>query len=303
MGVEVSQLRFFEMTTNHRLSIGFAFCLAVFAWSYWPTLVELEGSWGREPDYSHGYFVLPLALYFLWLRRDTFPAGFISPDWGGLLLIAASVLLRFVGLRFFLGISIEGWSMLVWVAGMAWLFGGQKFLRWSLPAIAFLFFMIPLPYRAERMLSLPLQRVATVISTTTLQLLGQPAFAEGNTIILGDEQLEVAQACSGLRILVGIIALAFAFVIATRRPIWERVTLVVSSLPIALVANSCRIVTTGLLYQYSTGDVARKFAHDLSGWFMIPLAVMLFALLMKYCDKLFNTVEVAKMEFLKQQMR
>jgi hypothetical protein len=81
--------------------------------------------------------------------------------------------------------------------------------------------MIPLPFRLETMLSLPLQRVATDVSCWVLQCLSQPALAEGNTILLNDFRFEVAQACSGLRIFVGIAALAFAFIVIVRRPCWQ----------------------------------------------------------------------------------
>jgi exosortase len=152
--------------------------------------------------------------------------------------------------------------------------------------------MIPLPWRVERWLSLPLQRIATKISSFGLQLLGQPALAEGNTILLGDYQLEVEEACSGLRIFVGIVALAFAYVVIVRRPLWERVLLLASVLPIALVANATRIVATGLLYQWVSGEAAHKFSHDVSGWVMIPFAAALFGLVLWYLDKLVREVEL-----------
>jgi exosortase len=142
------------------------------------------------------------------------------------------------------------------------------------------------------MLSLPLQRVATKISCWVLQTLGQPALAEGNMILLGETQLEVGQACSGLRIFVGIFALAFAYVIIVRRPWWEKALLFASIIPIALIANSARIVTTGLLWQYTSGEIATKFSHDVAGWVMIPLAAGLFALVLWYLGKAVREVEV-----------
>ena len=151
--------------------------------------------------------------------------------------------------------------------------------------------MIPLPFRLEQALSLPLQGFATKLSCWALQFLGQPALAEGNTILLGDARLEVAQACSGLRIFVGIFALAYAYVVLVRRSWWIKGMLLASVIPIALIANSTRIVVTGLLNQYISGEAAHEFTHDMSGWIMIPFAALLFAIVLWYLGKLIREVD------------
>ena len=182
-------------------------------------LAGLVHAWNSEPDYSHGFFVAPLAILFLWARREQFPGDGRRQSWtsvAGLGLIAASVAVRAIGAHFYLD-ALDGWSILPWVAGVVLLLAGWKVFWWSLPSIAFLWFMVPLPFRVERWLSLPLQGAATKLSCWILQALGQPALAEGHTIILGDNQLEVEQACSGLRIFVGIVALAFVYAILMRR--------------------------------------------------------------------------------------
>ncbi len=264
--------------------------LVSFVWAYWPTLVKMVGAWERQPDYSHGYFVVPLALYFCWARRDHFPGTSVQFAWQGLALILLSVVIRIAGVRYYVD-AVDAWSMIVWIAGVVWLLGGWRVSLWASPSIGFLLFMIPLPWSAERMLSLPLQRVATKLSTWALQVLGQPAIAEGSTIWLDEYRLEVEQACSGLRIFVGIFALAFAYVVLARRTWWERGLLLLSALPIALVANSTRIVVTGLLYRWVSGDAAHKFTHDISGYVMIPYAAALFALVLWYCGHITREVQ------------
>lgn len=264
---------------------------AVLFWAYWPTLVELVRAWEREPDYSHGYFVAPLALYFLWYRRDQCPSASWKLAWGGAGLILLSIAIRWAGAFFYID-SVDGWSIPFWVLGVVWLFWGRQVAWWAAPSAAFLWFMVPLPWRMERWLSLPLQGIATKLSTATLQFLGQPALAAGHTILLEEQQLEVVDACSGLRIFVGIFALAFAYVICVRRPWWERGLLLLSALPVALVANATRIVVTGLLYQYASGEAARKFSHDASGWASILFAALLFAGVLWYIGKLFREVEL-----------
>jgi len=264
--------------------------LAVFAWAYGPTLIALVGDWNREPDYSHGYLVVPLAAFFLWVRRDRFPGITARPAWAGLSLIAASGVMRLVAARFYIE-AIDAWSIIPWVAGSVWLLCGWRTLAWAGPAIGFLWFMVPLPFRAEHMLSYPLQGVATNLSCVILQGLGQPALAEGHTILLGEHQLEVASACSGLRVLMSTVALAFACMIVMRRTWWENVLLLASTIPIALAANSLRIVLTALLARHVSGEAAGQFAHDFAGWVMIPLAAVLFGTILWYLDRLFHSVE------------
>ena len=274
-------------------SVGGVILAAAFFWAYWPTLAGLVDSWNREPDYSHGFFVPLLAIWFLWARRDLFPGmdrGALDVVFG-LGLIAASVAVRALGAHFYLD-ALDGWSILPWVGGAVLLLAGRKVFWWSLPSIAFLWFMVPLPYRVERWLSLPLQGMATKLSCWVLQALGQPALSEAHVIILGDNRLEVEQACSGLRIFMGITALAFAYVILMRRSWWEKSLLLCSTVPIALIANAARIVATGLLYQYTSGEAAKKFSHDAAGWVMIVFAAGLFGLVLWYLSRLVEEVEV-----------
>lgn len=272
-----------------RLVVGGA-VLATGVWAYYPTLVEMVTAWEREPDYSHGFLVLPMALLFLWLKRGSFP-GFGASSWiSGVLLLLASVGVRLFAGAFFYE-AIDGWSMVLWLAGCVGILFGSAVLRWSGPSIAFLIFMVPLPFRVEGMLSLPLQGVATKLSCWGLQLLGQPAIAEGNTILLGDHHLEIAQACSGLRLFVSILALAFVYLMLVRRTWWEKLLLLASVIPIAILANSTRIIATGLLYEFASTETAKHFSHDFAGWAMIPLAALLFWIVLWYLGKLFREQE------------
>src|SRR5207247_7196048 len=68
-------------------------CVSVGVWAYWPTIFELVTMWNREPDYSHGYLVVPLALAFLWMRRNSYPGLQSSSPLLGLALLGASLAL------------------------------------------------------------------------------------------------------------------------------------------------------------------------------------------------------------------
>jgi exosortase len=272
------------------LLVGGGLVLAATGWAYWPVLVDMVQQWIDVPDYSHGFLVLPLALFFLWSRRSKISAADLQPNlWGAAVLLAVSAL-RYAASLYFLG-PLDAWTLPLWIAGAVLLVFGWRCLWWSLPAVVFLWFMIPLPFSAERLLSLPLQRIATKLSTMVLVTLGQPALSEGNTIWIGDNQLGIEEACSGLRILMGIYALAFAFVLFSSWTWWQKCLVLVAALPIAIISNVTRVVVTGLLYQYSTSEAARHFMHDLSGLVMIPFAAALFWLFLIYLDRLFPEVE------------
>jgi len=272
------------------LGAALALAFAFFAWAYGPTFVGLVTAWNRESDNSHGFFVIPLSIYFLYARRDLFPEVEWRVHWAGLGIVALACGVRIAGSLYSLD-SLDGWSIPLWFAGACFLAGGWPLLRWSMPSLVFLLFMVPLPFRIETALSVPLQKMAALLSTFMLQVLAQPAITEGNTIMLGGQELEVERACSGLRMFIGTAALAAVYIVLTRRVWWQQVLLAVSLGPIALLANSLRITATGLLFQFASGDVARKFSHDAAGWLMIPLAGAFFAAMLWYLDRVIVRVE------------
>jgi exosortase len=259
---------------------------SAFLWANWASLGELVATWDREPDYSHGYLVGPIAAIILWTRRDRFPESSCVPGWGGFALLALSLLLAFAGEQYFLN-PLVFWAMILWIGGVVWVLGGWRVFVWALPAIMFLIFMVPLPFRAETWLSGPLQRIATLLSSWALQLLGQPAFAEGNTIYLGMTQIEVEHACSGLRMLVMITALVAACAILVCRNWPERLFLVLCIVPVSMFANCVRIVATGLAYQYLSSEASKAIMHDVAGWIVVPVAAATLGTALFYWRRLF----------------
>jgi exosortase len=124
----------------------------------------------------------------------------------------------------------------------------------------------------------PMQRLATVSSTFLLQTLGLTAGAEGNTIVLEGGRIGVVEACNGLGILFTFLATASAVALIADRPAWQKGLVVLSAVPIALVANITRITATGFLHETVGGPTADMVYHDLAGWLMMPFAlVMLWA--------------------------
>jgi len=244
-------------------------------WEFWPILVAMAERWSHDPRYAHGYLVPMFSLAMLWMRRSQMPGEELRASSRGLAFIALGAAILLIG-GYFRVASIEGLAILAYLAGVAMVLGGWPALRWSWPSIMFLVFMIPLPWSVENALGPPLQWLATLASTFTLQTLGFMAFAEGNVIQLNDAKIGVVEACSGLSMLITFIALSVGMALVVSRPVLDRIVLVLSAIPVALLANIARITLTGVLHETIGGQIADKFYHDLAGWVMIPFALVLY---------------------------
>ena len=240
-------------------------------WSYWPTLGEMATRWTHDPRYSHGYLVPVFALYLLWSRRHL-RSDHLGSRWMGVILIAAGCALRWLGAYCYIS-WFEAISLLVSLTGLVALCCGWAALPWAWPSLAFLIFMVPLPYRAETALGFPLQRMATEASTYALQVFGLPAFSSGNTIVIDDFRIGIIDACNGLGMSYMFLALSVAAAVIVRRPLADRLLLIASAIPIALAMNVARIVATGLLHVMIGRRVADAVYHDLAGWLMMLLAL------------------------------
>ena len=261
-------------TANWRRLFGPVLPLAAcLAWAYWPTLVDMAERWLNDPQYTHGWLVPAFSAYLLWSRRPLIPmseAAHRQRVWGfGILVLATA--LRLAGAVLFLP-WLDAISLLPSLAALVVLLGGWAVIRWSWPAIAFLAFMPPLPYRLHSR-SAGRQQIATRASTYLLQTVGVPATAEGNVIILNTTRLGVVEACSGLSMLVTFFALATA--VALRRP---------TPLAGQAVDRRQRGADRGRVEcrpDYSDGRAFRSGArpsrqlvfHDLAGWLMMPVAL------------------------------
>jgi exosortase len=259
--------------------------LVTLLWAFWTTLAEAAQRWGHDPQYSHGYLVPIFAAALLWLRRERLHGADLTPTWWGLAILLAGVTLRLAGVHFYF-VWLDPIALLPCLAGVVLLLGGWSAWRWAWPAVGFLFFMIPLPYRVEVSMAGPLQRIATISSTFLLQTIGLPAIAEGNVILLNDVELGIVEACSGLRMLVIFFALSTAVALLTNRRLGDRLIIVASAIPIALVTNVLRITVTGILHDTVGSDIANAVFHDLAGWLMMPVALGFLALELKLLSAL-----------------
>src|SRR5260370_17049868 len=180
--------------------VSFAVLTACLMWGYWATFGVLSERWAQDPQYSHGWLVPFFAGVVLWMRRDHFPGTSSAARMWGLALLIVGGGLRVAGAVLYYQ-SLDFLSLIPMVAGVALLCFGWPVLRWSLPAILFLAFMLPLPFTVENALREPLRGVGTVASTYVIHTVRLPAYREGYTIVTDSGHIGVAEACSGPRMM------------------------------------------------------------------------------------------------------
>jgi len=251
---------------------------AVLVWLYAPVLAHLIGQWSHDPNYSHGFFVPAFSLFVLWQDKGRLGSLPIRPAWSGLVLLLAAIGILTAGV---LGaeLFLARFSFLLAIAGLVVLVYGWNHLRAAVFPWLFLLFMIPIPSIIFNQITFPLQLLASKVAAVSLPVLGVPVLREGNVIQLPAMALEVAEACSGIRSLMSLATLAvmYGYLLEPRNSI--RVVMALASIPIAVLANSSRIVGTGLLVQYWDPEKAEGFFHTFSGWLIFVVSLVLLFLL------------------------
>jgi len=259
-------------------------------WAYWPTLADISHRWATDPQYSHGFLVPIFAAIVLWVRRDQHAdVAFEVSPWG-LVFLAVGGVFRIAAAVFYFD-WLDALSLIPTLTGVCLLLIGMRGLRWAWPAVLFLVFMLPAPYQLEVALAHPLQSLATTCSTYLLQTMGLPAIAEGNIIRIDEISLGVEEACSGLGMLITFFALSTAFALVIRRHWVQGLIVFMSAIPIAVVVNILRITLTGALWVTAGSGVAKVIYHDLAGWLMMPLALLLMWLELKFMDRVWLRAE------------
>ncbi|MFL5240811.1 MAG: exosortase/archaeosortase family protein [Gemmataceae bacterium] len=276
-----------ELSTRRNLLIvALAAIAGLFLWSYWPTLEDLANRWSTEPTYSHGYLVPFFAATLLWMRREKLRGQTLAPSVWGLVFGLVALFMR-MGSGYFALSSVDRFSIIPALVGLCIGLGGRPALRWAWPGIAFLIFMLPLPAGFDQLLSAPMQHLATIASAHVLQTLGFIAEVEGNVIVLSDSELEVVEACSGLRMFVTFCALTTAVAVLMKASWLRKLIIVLSAFPLAMLCNIARISATGVVQQTLGIQAAHIVFHDIAGWLMIALALALLFLELKTLAYLF----------------
>jgi exosortase len=244
------------------------------AWVFSPVVTRMVAQWYNDANYSHGFFVPLFALFLVWEERGTLARLPKQPSWWGLTLLVFGLAVLTAGVvgaeLFFSRISL-----LFVLAGVVVLFLGWNHLVALRFPLGFLILMIPIPQIIMNQITIPLQAVASASATAMLSQFGVPVLREGNILHLPAIDLGVAEACSGIRSLMalGTLSIIYGYLMDTR--VWVRVALVLASIPIAVFANSLRIVGAGLVGEYWDPEKARGFFHEFSGLVVFAVSMVL----------------------------
>lgn len=242
---------------------------------YYSALLQMVRGWSRD-DYSHCYLIPFIVLYLIWEKKAALSRLPSIPSWAGFGAFGFGIgffWLGELGGEFFT-LYISFWLILV---GLCWVHLGWEKVKVIAFPLAFILAMFPFPNFIYTKITLNLQLISSKLGVKLLQLYGMSAYREGNVIDIGFTQLQVVEACSGLRYLIPLVILSVLIAYFFKRGLWKRVIIVLSSIPISIITNSLRIAVTGILYEVWGARVAEAFFHGFSGWliFVIALGVML----------------------------
>lgn len=256
---------------NHRNLIHLGIVVGGIALLYVDVIKKLVYDWIDLPDFSHGFLIPLVSFYFVYERRNQLSALSPSGKLAGLGVLIFGILLLFLG-----NLATEYFTMrfsfLVVIGGIILFLLGKEFYKTLLFPLIFLIFMIPIPSIFMDRITFPMQLFASKVATNSLYLIGIPVLREGNIIQLSHSSLEVAEACSGIRSLISLLALSVVFAYFSQKETWKRIVLILSTFPIAIIANAARVTGTGILAYHYGDNAAQGFFHGFSSWILFVVA-------------------------------
>ena len=266
----------FLMTSKLPLFFSAALAIALLAYLFFDSLAFLFDQWVGSEDYSHGLFVPLISLFLIWQARHRIAVAGIEPSWWGLSLTAAGLLLYVIG-EFATLYVLQHISLWIVIVGLVIALIGVRGAKAIAFPLVYLLTSIPLPTFLYAGLSSQLQLWSSALGVGFLQLVGVTAFRDGNVIDLGPVQLQVVEACSGIRYLLPLASLALLCAYLFKDRMWKRVLLVLSSIPISILVNGFRIGMIGVLIEWYGQGAAEGFYHLFEGWvlFMASLGLLI----------------------------
>ena len=264
------------MTSKLSLVFSTTLVIALLGYLYSDSLAFLFGYWIGSEDYSHGMFVPVISLFLIWQARHRIAVAGIENSWWGLAVISAGLFLYWIG-EFATLYVLQHVSLWLVIVGLVIALIGVHGARAIVFPLSYLLTSIPLPVFFYASLSSQLQLWSSALGVGFLQLVGVTAFREGNVIDLGPVQLQVIEACSGIRYLFPLTSLALLCAYLFKDRMWKRVVLVLSSIPISIIVNGFRIGMIGVLVEWYGQDAAEGFYHLFEGWvlFMGSLGLLI----------------------------
>jgi exosortase D (VPLPA-CTERM-specific) len=245
-------------------------------------LGDLYNIWNLKPEYSHGIIIPVLSAYLIWRQREELRGLPFTGSWTGVVLIVLGLVVRFIGASTTMH-TLEHYAFLLVLYGLVLALTGPAIFRRLWVPLLMLVFAVPLPSFFNNSLSVHLQLLSSILGVWVIRAAGISVLLEGNIIDLGNYQLEVAEACSGLRYLFPLMTLAFIVAYLFRGSLWKRAAIFLSSIPITIVMNSLRIGFIGITVEYWGSGMAEGALHDFEGWLVFMFstgAVLLIAFLL-----------------------
>ncbi len=260
--------------------VRFILLFIPFSFTYYSIFLDMVSDWWLDPNYSHGFIIPVVSLYILWEKRDSLKTIEKESSMWGCFFILLGIGLFLVGKAGGEFFSMR-LSMLLVLGGMVLSTFGKQFFKEIFFPYLLLIFMIPLPYILYNSLTLPLKSIATQLSTLLMSFFSMPVLREGNIIHLPTIDLQVVEACSGIRSLISLMALGTIFAYFLQTSNLKRSILIISTIPIAIFTNGLRIGITGMLATFVSPELAHNFFHLFSGWVVFIMAIALLILLNK----------------------
>jgi len=261
-----------------KIFIGFSavFAIVLLGHLYADSLAFLFSYWTGSEDYSHGMFVPLISLFLIWQARHRIAEAGAEHSWWGLAVISGGLFLYWIGELATLYV-LQHVSLWMVIVGLVIASIGVRRAKAIAFPLSYLLTSIPLPVFLYASLSSQLQLWSSALGVSCLQLVGVTAFRDGNVIDLGPVQLQVVEACSGIRYLLPLTSLALLCAYLFKDRMWKRVVLVLSSMPISIVVNGFRIGMIGVLVEWYGQGAAEGFYHLFEGWvlFMASLGLLI----------------------------
>ncbi len=252
--------------------IQFGMLVVLIGALYYQIVIDMVMVWNNDENYSHGFLVPFIALYFLWQRWPDLKSKIVKPSAIGFVIIV-------IGLfqLFFSWLSVEYFlmrsSLIVVLTGLSLLFLGREIVKCMVLPLGYLVFMVPIPYIIYDMVAFPLKLFVTKVSVFIMKLVGVIVLREGNILMFPTTTLEVADACSGIRSLISLLALAVAYAFFVHTSNFRRWIIIASAIPIAIATNAMRVIVTGILAQWWGEKAAQGFFHEFAGLAVFALAM------------------------------
>jgi len=275
--------------------VRIAVVAALMLFVYWgPIQHTLVSRWLNDGNWSHGWLIPAFSIYLLVSRREDLLAAKFGYSYLGAVILALSLALYFVSDWWWRMSYPQGVSIIGAIFGLTLLLGGWGVIRIAWFPIVFLLLAVPLPQRIYVELTMPLRAFASWVAAAIMPWFAAGLYTEAQAVVIdymvpggARGQLNVEEACSGMRLMMAFVTLGVAMAYMGDRPLWQRLVMVAACVPIAVACNAVRVTVTGLFHVHGHEALARGTPHQVLGFLMLAIALGLFSALGYVLSRLF----------------